>query len=210
MFVPDRRTLMVLATLIGAMTLASAALLTLEPRASLPESPTVVLSSLDGTADPDQGLFNTAVVPDTHTWSAIVIQQSGSVDGSGQSLGRLHEKLGLGGLAHHFVIGNGHGSPDGQIEAGFRWDRQVHGAFRSGIPTLDPHALGICLIGDGKRQEPTEAQFRQLVWLVRKLQTRFHIPADRVIVQSPAQPGGVSALFPVTGFRQQLWTVAAP
>ena len=67
------------------------------------------------------------------------------------------------------------------------------------------------LIGDGRKGPPTQAQVRQLIWLVRNLQAKFDIPADKVIVQSPLQqPGGVSPLFPLAGFRQQLWTVATP
>lgn len=212
MLVPERRTLLVLATLIAAMTLASGVLLVLEPQPLAPGSQ-IVLSSIDGTIDPERVLFNTPALADRHAWSAIVIQQSGGAEGSAAKLSQLHEKLGLGGLGYHFVIGNGQGMPDGQIEAGFRWTRQIRGAFNSGVnnPALDRRTIGVCLIGDGRHQPPTESQIRELVWLVRKLQAKFDIPADRVMLQTrPEQGGVVSRLFPVADFRQQLLTLAAP
>src|SRR4051812_33229723 len=113
MVVPDRRTVIVLATLIGAMTLASGVLLVLEPKpggATGPRSP-IVLSSLNSMTEPEKALFETVAAPDRNAWLTIVIQQSGASEGSTDALGKLHERLGLGGLGYHFVIGNGKGMP---------------------------------------------------------------------------------------------------
>ena len=210
MAVPDRRTLLVLASLVVAMTLASGVLLMLEPRPLAPGNP-IVLTSLDTQTKPETVLFDTQTPADSHGWTSIVIQQSGTSEGSAATLGKLHERIGLGGLGYHFVVGNGKGSPDGQIEAGFRWNRQLRGAFSFGVggEAANRRAIGVCLVGDGRREAPTAEQVRELVWLVRQLQTKFNIPADRVVLQTKSdQPGGVSKLFPVAGFRQQLLTFA--
>jgi hypothetical protein len=199
--VPDRRTLIVLASLVFGMTSVSALLLALEPGPMAPLSG-VSLRSIDdgGSAAADQ-LFET---PESLAWRAIVVHDSGSAIGSSQSINRVHDGLGRGGLGYHFVINNGSDEVDGLIEVGFRWQKQMIGAYLDG-PGADwyhRHAIGVCLIGDADRTGPTEAQKRELVWLVRQLQRRYHVPADRVLIQ--VGQDGSSALFPETWLRTQL------
>jgi hypothetical protein len=205
MHVPDRRTLIVLGALIGAMTLAGGVLLALEPRPATPAG-SVLLSSVDKTVAPEKALFDTNPGIARGRWQAIVIHQSGYGSGSADSLGRAHEKAGLGGLGYHFVIGNGDGMPDGQIEASFRWSRQMVGAYASGrnSDAFNKQAIGICLIGDGNRKAPSSAQLRELVWLVRRLQQQCGIPADRVVLQGPHTGTPPAKLFPVALLREQL------
>jgi hypothetical protein len=107
------------------------------------------------------------------------------------------------------VVGNGHGADDGEVKSGFRWDHQLVGAHSSGpnADWLNRNAIGICLIGDIRKEAPTDAQVHELVWLVRQLQAKFHIPAERVLVE-----GGDNARdsrFPIVTFRQQLLTPAS-
>jgi hypothetical protein len=203
MAAPDRRTTLVLVVLVAAMTLASGILLVLEPRPVGAGDP-IVLSVLDRPAG-GASLFDTTPAPRPNAWTTIIIQNSGAPAGSADTLGKTHEKIGLGGLGYHFVIGNGSGAPDGQIVAGFRWTRQVRGAFPGGA--LDPpgrRTLSICLIGDGNHP-PTDAQLRQLVWLVRQLQGRFHIPADHILTPRLDPRTGRGIAFPTAAFRQQLY-----
>jgi hypothetical protein len=205
MHVPDRRTLLVLAALIAAMTLAGGVLLVLEPRPATP-SGTVLLSSVETSVAPEKALFDTGPTINPNRWSYIVIHQSGFPEGSAATLAKAHEKAGLTGLAYHFVIGNGYGMPDGQIEASFRWSRQLIGAYASGrgADLLNKQGIGICLIGDGNKSAPTDAQLRELVWMVRRLQQQFGIPADRVLVQGPRTTDPSGRMFPNAAFRQQL------
>ena len=60
------------------------------------------------------------------------------------------------GLAYHFVIGNGTSTGDGQIEVGDRWRRQINGGHVHS-DYLNNIALGICLVGDFNRGQPTRA-----------------------------------------------------
>jgi len=63
-------------------------------------------------------------------WKYIVIHHSASYKGSASSIDRYHreEKGWENGLGYDFVIGNGRGSRDGQIEVGGRWNKQIKGA----------------------------------------------------------------------------------
>ena len=61
------------------------------------------------------------------------------------------------GLAYHFVIGNGTSTGNGQIEVGDRWRRQINGGHVHS-DYLNNISLGICLVGDFNRGQPTRAQ----------------------------------------------------
>ncbi len=214
MLVAHRRTLIVLGALVVAMTVVSAVLLVLEPRPGSAGSEVIHLTSLDG-SEPQTTLFNTTPAPDPRVWKAIVIHHSGTTEGSAATIDRVHERLNLGGLGYHFVIDNGRGGPDGEIEVGFRWKQQRAGAYSAG-PSGDwfnRHAIGICLIGDPQKEAPSEAQIRELVWLVRHLQVRLGVPTSRVLVQGgsgSASASGGGRFFPEAAFRQQLLNTANP
>lgn len=203
--------MVVLGSLIAGMTLASGVLLVLEPHPVSPGSQ-ILLNSLDRQSDPYKGLFSTTPDPDPRRYSLIVIHHSGALQGSSDALARVHDKLDRGGLGYHFVIGNGKGMPDGQIDVGFRWTRQLVGHFSTGPGSeiVNRRGIGVCLIGDVNRESPTDAQMRELLWLVQKLQARFNIPADQIIVQAPPdEKGSPGRFFPIAQFRQQLLTPTA-
>ncbi|MEM0915658.1 MAG: peptidoglycan recognition family protein [Planctomycetota bacterium] len=192
-----------LACLVFGMTSVSALLLALEPGPMAPLSGVSLRSIDDGGSAAADRLFET---PESLDWRAIVIHDSGAQVGSSQSINRVHDDLGRGGLGYHFVLNNGSDEVDGLIEVGFRWQTQMIGAYLpdGGASTAwhHKHSIGICLIGDADRAAPTEAQQRELVWLVRQLQRRYGIPSDRVMIQVGSN--GSSALFPETAIRAQL------
>jgi len=75
------------------------------------------------------------------------------------------------GLAYHFVIGNGTSSDNGEIEVGDRWRRQINGGHVHS-DYLNNIALGICLVGDFNRDQPTRAQLEACEELIRYLRIR--------------------------------------
>ena len=108
-------------------------------------------------------------------WQFIVIHHSATRTGNADILDGAHRARGMiNGLAYHFVIDNGtDGKPDGLIETGPRWIKQMHGGHcRQAY--INEHGIGICLVGDFSRDEPTEKQLDSLVLLVRGLQEQFH------------------------------------
>jgi len=117
-------------------------------------------------------------------WRWIVIHHSGSTRGSASSFdawhrnGRHWDELG-----YHFVIGNGTGSGDGQVEVGSRWPKQKHGAHcRVGDnEEYNYFGIGICLVGNFDRERPSEAQAAALCRLVDYLAARYRIDDAHII-----------------------------
>lgn len=204
---PNQRTILVLGSLVAAMTVASSILLVLEPTPTQPGQ-SQLLSSIDASMPAESMLFKTEVAASRDRWQAIVIHHSGSLSGSAQAMNRDHMQSGLSGLGYHFVIHNGRGGPDGEIFLGYRWQYQVEGAHTAGEDGdwYNKNAIGICLIGDPDRHAPTDAQIRELLWLVQALQRQYDIPSREVyVVGSDAdQPANPGRFFPIADLRQQL------
>jgi hypothetical protein len=200
MAVPSRRTLIVLTTLIAAMTLAASLLLIFEPgSASLMG---LSLSAVHPVDDHEE-LFDIAAPP-AGGWQTLAIHFSGAANGSAQTLAEEHRRLGLGSMGFHLVVGNGQGTDDGTVEFGPRWPGQQPG-LSAQFPACRGHGntIDICLIGDGNRTPPTESQMLTLVHITQQLQARFHIGPERVLIYSDPATGR-GQRFPLAWFRQQL------
>jgi hypothetical protein len=145
-------------------------------------------------------------------WKAIVIHHTAMSKGSMATIDSYHRNNnGWDGVGYDFVIGNGKGSRDGQVEVTFRWRKQVAGAHCGGTPNnwANESAIGVCLIGDFTKTRPTYSQMVALKKLVRFLKDRYHIPVSRIYGHGTT-PGytRVSAcpgpLFPMSSFKQSL------
>jgi hypothetical protein len=196
----ERRTLTVLAALVLSMTLVSTLLLVLEPTPLGPIGGPV-LTVVDPTPRGLDAVFNP--IEKSRQWQAIIVHHSGTTRGNVRTLTEQHQDAGYAGLGYHFVIGNGDGAEDGEVQVGYRWKQQLDGLYRD--------AISICVIGDGDRSPPTPDQMEQLVRLTTALQHRLGIPAERVVLhtaiaQDTTSPG---RLFPASAFRQQLLMVDA-
>jgi hypothetical protein len=106
-------------------------------------------------------------------WKFVIVHNSGTRQGSAKVFDYYHRHVRRmkNGLAYHFVIGNGTSTRNGQIEIGERWIRQargghVHSDYMNNI------GLGICLVGDFNRDQPTRAQLEACEELIRYLQER--------------------------------------
>lgn len=106
-------------------------------------------------------------------WKYIIVHNSGTREGNARVFDVYHRRIRhmQNGLAYHFVIGDGHGSRDGQIEIGDRWTRQINGGHVAS-DYLNDIALGVCLVGDFNRDQPTRAQVGALEELVSYLRGR--------------------------------------
>ncbi len=116
-------------------------------------------------------------------WKYIVIHHSASDKGNAASIGKYHkeERGWINGLGYDFLIGNGNGSRDGQIEVGNRWNKQIDGAH-AGNPEYNKHGIGICLVGNFDNDYPTNQQFSSLLYLINYLQKRCNIHKNDVIL----------------------------
>lgn len=108
-----------------------------------------------------------------HRWRFVVIHNSGTRQGNAKAFDYYHTRVRKmpNGLAYHFVIGNGTSSGDGQIEIGNRWTQQINGGHVHS-DYLNDIALGICLVGDYNRDNPTKQQLEALDELTTYLRRR--------------------------------------
>ncbi len=106
-------------------------------------------------------------------WQMIVVHNSGTRQGNARVFDYYHKHVRhmQNGLAYHFVIGNGTSTGNGQIEVGDRWRRQINGGHVHS-DYLNNIALGICLVGDFNRDQPTRAQLDCCEELIRYLRQR--------------------------------------
>ena len=121
-------------------------------------------------------------------WKYIVIHHTASENGSVESIHETHLKkkdangnawLGIG---YHFVIGNGKGMTDGEVEATFRWKQQIQGAHAgSADPVYNQRGIGICLIGNFENHPPSSQQLSALKGLVKTLKANYRISASNII-----------------------------
>jgi hypothetical protein len=106
-------------------------------------------------------------------WQFIVVHNSGTRQGNARVFDYYHRYVRRmqNGLAYHFVIGNGTSTGNGQIEVGDRWRRQINGGHVHS-DYLNNISLGICLVGDFNRDQPTRAQLDACEELIRYLRQR--------------------------------------
>ena len=142
----------------------------------------------------------------TNTRTHFVIHHSASEKGSAEIFHREHKARGWEGLGYHFVIGNGNGSGDGQVEAGYRWTKQERGAHAGNIE-YNEHGIGICLVGNFEETRPTPKQMESLRKLVRFLQVKTGIATNEIIGHQHV-PGKDTKCpgkhFDLPGFRASL------
>ncbi len=127
--------------------------------------------------------------PQLRHWKHIVLHHSASAHGNALEFHRFHKnERGWDGLAYHFVIGNGTGSGDGEIEVGYRWTDQIHGAH-AGNPEYNQYGIGICLVGNFEETAPTPAQRESLRALLRWLMERCEIPSTEIVRHKDVREG---------------------
>lgn len=106
-------------------------------------------------------------------WKFVIVHNSGTRQGNARAFDYYHRKVRRmrNGMAYHFVIGNGTSSRNGGIEIGDRWRRQVNGGHVHS-DYMNNIGLGICLVGDFNRDQPTRAQLESTEELIRYLRNR--------------------------------------
>ena len=107
-------------------------------------------------------------------WDAIEIRHSGT------SVGNTGQLASLSGLASaedincHFVICNGRGGADGQIQTTNRWHRQWS-VLPNSWPKAREKTVCILVVSDGRSTPPTDYQRKRVEQLVEQLSGRFDI-----------------------------------
>ena len=116
------------------------------------------------------------------SWKWIVIHHSATPAGSARTFDRMHRDKGWDELGYHFVIGNGTGSGNGQVEVGSRWRAQKWGAHaKTADNRFNDYGIGICLVGNFDIDRPTAAQVASLSKLVAFLEKTYRITDTNIV-----------------------------
>ena len=173
----------VLAALLVSMTAGAMVLMALGD--NHPSAGLFSLSSyyLHNNLDPVEKAIRSRTSQSPGRWGRIEIYYSGT------KAGNIEQLASLGGLAStedincHFVICNGLGGGDGQIQPTEKWQRQwsiISGRTWYG----SGQTIRICVIADGKTAHPTDSQKRRTQVLVEELRRRFGIQPESVYYPS--------------------------
>ncbi|MBN1361038.1 MAG: hypothetical protein JW993_10615 [Sedimentisphaerales bacterium] len=116
-------------------------------------------------------------VPQTaDRWNSIEIFYSQTKGGNVERLAAASGLADVGDLNCHFVLCNGVGAGDGEIQATEKW--QMQSTAYTG--PASERTLRICLVGNGVSALATDYQLKRLEMLLETLSRRFAIPADSV------------------------------
>lgn len=143
-------------------------------------------------------------------WKHIVIHHTASEKGSVETIHAYHltkkDKNGnpWKGIGYHFLIGNGSGMNDGEIEPTFRWKQQMTGAH-AGNDEYNQRGIGICLVGNFEDHRPSSAQLAAVKRLVGVLKREYAIKSSQVIGHRDVKDKDTACpgkLFPLTDIAQ--------
>lgn len=114
-------------------------------------------------------------------WKHVVIHHSATDSGTAKGLDRYHREVRHmeNGLAYHFLIGNGRGMRDGEVNVGGRWIEQIKGGHLAS-DGLNETSIGICLVGNFDEGRPSKKQLAVLRELVIYLLDRCQLGLDAV------------------------------
>ena len=156
-------------------------------------------------------------------WRHIVLHHTASSAGSVESVHEAHIGRGWDGIGYHFLIGNGKGMDDGEIQSTFRWREQIHGAHaKSPNNEYNEYGIGICLVGNFEDTDPSDAQLASVKRLVSVLKREYQLTDAQVIahrdVKATACPGknfpigeiSRSSVFPVLAGQSGTYVTEQP
>lgn len=145
------------------------------PAAPVKQKPPVVVSSA---VAPREWIPNAPARP----WRYIVIHHSDTPDGNAAKFDAAHRAKGWDELGYHFVIDNGVGGGDGQVEVGPRWPKQKWGAHaKTPDNRYNDYGIGICLVGNFDETRPTSNQMKSVAKLTAYLMKTYHITPNNIV-----------------------------
>jgi hypothetical protein len=133
--------------------------------------------------DPVKEGISSRVTQAPGRWECIEIYYSGTKAGNIGQLASLSGLASAEGINCHFVICNGLGGSDGQIQTTEKWQNQW-----SAIPDHtwygSSRTIRICLVADGKGVRPTDSQIKRVEALIEALAMKFSVQPAKVFYPS--------------------------
>lgn len=118
---------------------------------------------------------------DRADYRQVLVQFTGQPSGNLASIDQTHRLAGLPACGYHFVIGNGRGARDGEIETTLRWLYQEPGVLLAAGPPYaqDRTVIVIGLVG-AAGSSPSPAQLAAIRTLFRHLAQVYGLSDDRL------------------------------
>jgi len=133
--------------------------------------------------DPVDKAISSQAAQSPSRWNCVEVYYSGTKAGNVEQLASLGGLTSPEDINCHFVICNGLGGSDGQIQTTEKWQRQW-----SIIPGRNWYGSGqtvrLCIIADGKIARPTDVQMKRVETLIEGLCRRFQIAPASVYYPS--------------------------
>jgi len=131
------------------------------------------LSGYYGLDSVEKAIFSRLAQP-LDRWDRIVVYYGGTEDHGAEQLPPVAGMAGPEESTCHFVVDNGFGGPDGQIQPTKKWLRQCS------IVPGGGQTIHICVIANGVRTHPTDVQIKRVEALVATLCREFKIEPEAV------------------------------
>ncbi len=129
--------------------------------------------------DPIEQVIASRVVQSPNRWNRVEIHYSGTKSGNIKQLASFSGRTNPKDINCHFVICNGLGAADGQIQPTEKWQRQLSIKSDRGRENSN-RTIRICIISDGKTTFPTDSQLKREEALVEELQRKFNINQESI------------------------------
>lgn len=124
--------------------------------------------------DPIEKVISSRAIQTDSFWDRIEIYYSGTKASNIEQLASLNGLASPENISCHFVICNGLGGSDGQIQPTEKWQRQwsiIPDRAGRGVS----RTIRICIIADDKTARPTDYEIKRTEALVEGLSRKFNI-----------------------------------
>jgi len=163
----QNRTFFVWVSLVASMTIAGFLLMLLDQQT--PVTGAYSLASYLRLDPIENAAFRPISVP-LGTWNRIEVYYSRTSSGNAADLAMVSTLRDTARADFHFVVGNGKGAGDGQIQCTDSW---IHQKSANGI-------IRICVVGDLYSSPVTDYQIRRTTTLVESLSRHFNIKTQYI------------------------------
>jgi hypothetical protein len=129
--------------------------------------------------DPVLQAVNSRVAQAPGRWECVEVYYSGTKAGNIDQLASLSGAASSDDINCHFVICNGLGASDGQIQTTEKWQKQW-----SVIPDHtwygSSRTVRVCIVADGKTVRPSDSQIKRAEALVDTLARKFSVAPSKI------------------------------